>query len=156
MRPNWVPESKVHGADNEAHLGPDGPRWAPCWPHEPCYQGLLETKWWLCMSNDDPSSNLQHIPYHRRNVYLRKYIWRACPLLWNIPKFYSPRLVDNDTKKELARVSLSFVLSLIQHWSVAWGRGNWVTGIFVIKKELNSCENFIRLHIEWRVSARKR
>ena len=21
------------------HLGPAGPRWAPCWPHEPCYQG---------------------------------------------------------------------------------------------------------------------
>ena len=21
------------------HLGPVGPRWAPCWPHEPCYQG---------------------------------------------------------------------------------------------------------------------
>ena len=23
-----------------AHLGPVGPRWAPCKPHEPCYQGL--------------------------------------------------------------------------------------------------------------------
>ena len=32
-----IPESKVHGA----HLGPVGPRWAPCWPHEPCYQGLF-------------------------------------------------------------------------------------------------------------------
>ena len=21
------------------HLGPGGPRWDPCWPHEPCYQG---------------------------------------------------------------------------------------------------------------------
>ena len=21
------------------HLGPVGPRWAPCWPHELCYQG---------------------------------------------------------------------------------------------------------------------
>ena len=27
MRPTW------------AHLCPVGPRWAPCWPHEPCYQG---------------------------------------------------------------------------------------------------------------------
>ena len=27
MRPTW------------AHLGPIGPRWAPCWHHEPCYQG---------------------------------------------------------------------------------------------------------------------
>ena len=24
-----------------AHLGPIGPRWAPCWPREPCYQGWL-------------------------------------------------------------------------------------------------------------------
>ena len=31
-----IPDSKVH----RAHLGPVGPRWAPCWPHEPCYQGL--------------------------------------------------------------------------------------------------------------------
>ena len=22
-----------------AHVGPTGPRWAPCWPHEPCYLG---------------------------------------------------------------------------------------------------------------------
>ena len=29
------PDSKVHGA----HLGPVGPRWAPCSPHEPYYQG---------------------------------------------------------------------------------------------------------------------
>ena len=28
-------DSKVHGA----HLGPTGPRWAPCWPHELCYLG---------------------------------------------------------------------------------------------------------------------
>ena len=31
------PENKVHGA----HLGPVGPRRAPCWPHEPCYQGTV-------------------------------------------------------------------------------------------------------------------
>ena len=31
------PDSKVHGA----HLGPTGPRWAPCWPHELCYLGSV-------------------------------------------------------------------------------------------------------------------
>ena len=25
-----------------AHLGPVGPRWAPCWPHELCYQGVCD------------------------------------------------------------------------------------------------------------------
>ena len=35
-RPNWsTPDSKAHGTN----LGPVGPRWTPCWPHEPCYQG---------------------------------------------------------------------------------------------------------------------
>ena len=33
------PDSKVHGA----HLGPTGPRWAPCWPHELCYLGGVIT-----------------------------------------------------------------------------------------------------------------
>ena len=34
--------SKVHGANiGPAHFGPDGPRWAPCWSHEPCYQGIF-------------------------------------------------------------------------------------------------------------------
>ena len=35
---HWGSDSRgQHGA----HLGPVGPRWAPCWPHEPCYQGCL-------------------------------------------------------------------------------------------------------------------
>ena len=36
--PLYNPDNKVHGA-NMGHLGPVGPRWAPCWPHETCYQG---------------------------------------------------------------------------------------------------------------------
>ena len=39
-------DSKVHGA----YLCFVGPRWAPCWPHEPCYQGsfmiVLSTSTW--------------------------------------------------------------------------------------------------------------
>ena len=38
--PYVFPDSKVHGA----HLGPTGPRWAPWWPHELCYLGLLNTQ----------------------------------------------------------------------------------------------------------------
>ena len=40
-----APDSKAHGA----HLGPTGPRWAPCRPHELCYLGQWGTnciKWW--------------------------------------------------------------------------------------------------------------
>ena len=47
------PDSKVHGANmgdtwvlcswgqHGAHLGPIGPRWTPCWSHEPCDQGMF-------------------------------------------------------------------------------------------------------------------
>ena len=51
---NWavmqkVPDSKVHGANME-------PTWvlsAPCWPHEPCYQGCFHvmTLSWLCQKH---------------------------------------------------------------------------------------------------------
>ena len=33
--PRWQSSWDQHGA----HLGPVGPRWAPCGPHEPCYEG---------------------------------------------------------------------------------------------------------------------
>ena len=32
-----APDSKVPWGQHGAHLGPTGPRWAPCWPHEFCY-----------------------------------------------------------------------------------------------------------------------
>ena len=35
--PRWQSSWGQHGA----HLGPVGPRWAPCWPHEPCYQAII-------------------------------------------------------------------------------------------------------------------
>ena len=35
VKGSGLPDNKVHGA----HLGPTGPRWAPCWPYEPCYLG---------------------------------------------------------------------------------------------------------------------
>ena len=36
-----------------AHLGPVGPRWAPCWPYEPCYQGLSYSSRTLCLGRVD-------------------------------------------------------------------------------------------------------
>ena len=34
------PDNKVHGANMGPIRGPVAPSWAPCWPHEPCYQGI--------------------------------------------------------------------------------------------------------------------
>ena len=35
------PRQQSSWGQHGCHLGPVGPRWAPCWPHEPCYQGSL-------------------------------------------------------------------------------------------------------------------
>ena len=35
----YIPRYQSSCGQHGAHLGPVGPRWAPCWPHEPCYQG---------------------------------------------------------------------------------------------------------------------
>ena len=36
-------QAQIQGSWDQhwAHLGPTGPRWAPCWPHEACYLGEL-------------------------------------------------------------------------------------------------------------------
>ena len=36
------PRKQSSWGQHGAHLGPVGPRWAPCWPNEPCYQGILK------------------------------------------------------------------------------------------------------------------
>ena len=38
--PRWQSSWGQHGA----HLGPVGPRWAPCWPHEPSNQGMYSQR----------------------------------------------------------------------------------------------------------------
>ena len=37
--PNRQPRKQSSWGQHGAHLGPVGPRWAPRWPHESCYQG---------------------------------------------------------------------------------------------------------------------
>ena len=38
------------------HLGPTGPRWAPCWPNELCYLGSHYMKQWWPMHKSSQSS----------------------------------------------------------------------------------------------------
>ena len=62
----WVyPDSKVHGGQHEAHLGPTGPRWAPYWPHESCYLGC-DAIWWhvdgAIWVTIGPGNNVEPLP----------------------------------------------------------------------------------------------
>ena len=38
-----IPRKQSSWGQYGAHLGPVGPRWAPFWPHESCYQGTAWT-----------------------------------------------------------------------------------------------------------------
>ena len=40
---NRLPKLQSSWGHHGAHLGPVGPRWAPWWPHEPCFQGQYTT-----------------------------------------------------------------------------------------------------------------
>ena len=52
-----------------AHLGPIGPRWASCWPHEPCYQGIHisvtvdQYRWLIMLCVKNVSSVYQMLRY---------------------------------------------------------------------------------------------
>ena len=62
------------------HLGPTGPKWAPCWPHEPCYLGYFctvsniklsiyyENNYFICGINIGNCFYIHSPPW---NVYLR-------------------------------------------------------------------------------------
>ena len=41
----WNPWQQGSWGQHGVHRGPTGPRWAPCWPHEPCYLGCF----WRCL-----------------------------------------------------------------------------------------------------------
>ena len=46
MGPTWDPKQGSWG-QHGTHLGPVGPRWAPCQPHEPCNQIIWASVWVL-------------------------------------------------------------------------------------------------------------
>ena len=64
-------DSKVPGGQHGAHLGPTGPRWAPCWPYGLCYMGstirmrcvmsIASLKSYLCGLHHCHISTVAHI-----------------------------------------------------------------------------------------------
>ena len=50
----WHPRQQSSWGQHGAHLGPVSPRWAPCWPHEPCYQGCWHGKFFGITAHRSP------------------------------------------------------------------------------------------------------
>ena len=55
---HWYPRQQSSWGQHGAHLGPVGPSWAPCWPHEPCSQGCQTIQHcqvhWILMAHTIP------------------------------------------------------------------------------------------------------
>ena len=46
-----LPRLQGSWGQHKAHLGPTGPRWVPCWPHELCYLGSSHYSLQHCLIN---------------------------------------------------------------------------------------------------------
>ena len=69
-----------------AHLGPVGPRWAPpCWPHEPCYQGIYITVDQLhcCRCSGDTAHGIDYVGQLLCRVWVRTSRTYAIPVSRN-------------------------------------------------------------------------
>ena len=72
--PRWQGSWGQHGA----HLGPTGPRWAPCWSHELCYLGnhrnLWESKSYrLRWSHTNHSLPTKRLNWHSKRMFYHLY-----------------------------------------------------------------------------------
>ena len=69
------PDSKVPGS-TWGHLGPVGPRWALCWPQEPCSQGIV--------SNCTRKKNLQCNVHAKKTILFQNNVFEMSSKIRNI------------------------------------------------------------------------
>ena len=74
-----------------AHMGPTGPRWAPCWPHELCYLGIPFSQYVTCIRNSSFKSAMKTI-YKTDPIICPK---ETCKTFW----YYASKF-DNLSKAE--------------------------------------------------------
>ena len=92
---NMNPDSKVHG-----------PRWAPCWPHEPCYRGthfheyfgnpcpFISALWYVekciqCFNNVGENALINVAKWHLFSTGLLHCSW-TCKIIWYLSKWCQP------------------------------------------------------------------
>ena len=81
-----LPRYQSSWSRHGAHLGPVGSRWASCWPHEPCYQGIY--------------------PQEQRDLFLQNTDYESIN-----PFVMSPKL-----HKMLVEVSAVYIFGNTQQW----------------------------------------
>ena len=69
------PRQQSSWGQHGAHPDPAGSRWAPCWPHEPCYQGLHRWCWFaLVIASIAPASTASEVMMKAQGVIIRGWL----------------------------------------------------------------------------------
>ena len=89
-RPRTYPDSRVHGA----HLGPVSPRWAPCFPHEPCYQGTYKTE-----------NRVHQTVSDRQQLTTKSHV--CCDLFWHRSCLFFTRRIPSKWRTRFIKILMS-------------------------------------------------
>ena len=68
-----LPRQQGSWGQHGAHLGPVVPRWAPCWPHEPCYLGSyrpspVQLHLTISLPTSEMGGTYKHEPHGHLNI----------------------------------------------------------------------------------------
>ena len=133
-----------------AHLGPVGPRCAPCWPHETCYEGCHGSSP-SCFNTLRPRQNGRHFRDDIiKCIFLNESIWISIEIslkfvvpkgpIKNIPALVEIMAWCRTGDKPLSEPML---VCLLTHICVI--RPQWVN-------ETHGYGPFCRLHAAWHIS----
>ena len=87
-----------------AHLGPGGPRWAPCWPNEPCYQGIST------MLHGPPNDNKFPTIILALRTMWENDLWTHNPNLRNMFSYYAKKHIVFNTQLSWAVVTCNITI----------------------------------------------
>ena len=112
-QPSHVPDSKVHGAS----MGPTWVLSAPCWPHEPCYQGMHKSTvtWREPSPSEEISSAWLHCLFRKIILQFVDFLSPECQWVNNKYCFHNLVWVPYNDSKYSVCCGCDQVLLLVQY-----------------------------------------
>ena len=116
LRTKVLPWQQSSWGQHGTHLGPVGPRWAPCWPHEPCYLGKPSKP------QANPGLLHSHTPLCCRNVSCMNFRVTDLPFVRGIhrPTVDSPHKGPITFVTDVNRHLVPYVLYVVHTRTFEW------------------------------------
>ena len=134
------PKKQGSHGPHGANLDPVVPRWAPCWPHEPCYQGKEPSR---CQATANSAPNMVIYLLHVMNCLT--HMLSTIVLSWGIRSLWKNiwNIDARERQNWLAWAKLYYVKWFWNKWSDPFVSNvlllrNWVTIIFTVKLTMNN------------------